>query len=127
MFCRRGGWFSCVENSLSLEEKHVSRPVIVNVPHNLGREEARRRIENGFGQLQQQLTGGMGMVSCQQRWEANRLHFEASALGQKMSGRLDVKDDALSIEVDLPEILAALADRIAGKLKETSGKLLEKK
>jgi hypothetical protein len=93
----------------------------------LGREEARRRIEQGFGQIQQQLTGGMGVVACQQRWEGDRLHFEASALGQKMTGRLDVADDALRIEVDLPEILAALAERISGKLKETSGKLLEKR
>jgi hypothetical protein len=69
----------------------------------------------------------MGVVACQQRWEGNRLHFEASALGQKMTGRLEVKDDALGIEVDLPEILAALAERISGKLKETSRQLLEKK
>ena len=99
----------------------------VNVPHQLGREEARRRVESGFGLLQQQLTGGMGMVNCQQRWEGDRLHFEASALGQKLTGRLDVTDDALRIEVDLPEILAALADRIAGKLKTAGGKLLEKR
>ena len=106
----------------------MSRPVTVNVPHQLGRAEARRRIEQGFGQIQQQLTGGLGgMVACQQHWEGDRLHFEASSLGQKMTGRLDVADDALRIEVDLPEILAALAERITGKLKETSRKLLEKK
>lgn len=105
----------------------MSRPVTVSVPHQLGRSEARRRIENGFGQIERQLTGGMGMIACQQRWEGDRLHFEASAMGQKMTGRLDVTDDALRIEVDLPEILALFADRISGKLKETSGKLLEKK
>jgi hypothetical protein len=69
----------------------------------------------------------MGLVGCQQRWEGDRLHFEASALGQKMTGRLEVTEDALAIEVDLPEILAALADRITGKLREASGKLLERK
>jgi hypothetical protein len=84
-------------------------------------------VEQGFGQIQQQLTGGTGMVSCQQRWDGDRLHFEAGALGQKMTGRLDVTDDALRMEVDLPEMLAMLADRISGKLKETAGKLLEKK
>jgi hypothetical protein len=106
----------------------VSRPVSVNVPHKLGRDEARRRIEQGFGQIQQQLTGGMaGMVACQQRWEGNRLYFEASSLGQKMTGRLEVSDDSLHIEVDLPEILAMLAERTTGKLKETTRGLLEKK
>ena len=105
----------------------MAKPVTVSVPHMLGRDEARRRIAEGFGQIQQQMTGGMGVVNCQQRWEGDRLHFEASALGQKMTGRLDVSEDSLGIEIDLPEILAALADRIAGKLKETSRKLLEKK
>lgn len=105
----------------------MSRPVTVSVPHKLGRDEARTRIEQGFGQIERQMTGGLGgMVACQQRWEGDRLHFEASSLGQKMTGRLEVSDDALKIEVDLPEILAALADRISGKLKETSRKLLEK-
>jgi hypothetical protein len=106
----------------------VSRPISVNVPHKLGRDEARRRIEQGFGQIQQQLTGGMaGMLACQQRWEGDRLHFEASGLGQKMTGRMQVSDDTLSIEVDLPEILAMLAERITGKVKETTRQLLEKK
>jgi hypothetical protein len=38
---------------------------------------------------------------------------------------LQVSDDSLSIEVDLPEILAILAERITGKLKETTRQLLE--
>lgn len=105
----------------------MSRPVTVNVPHQLGRDEARRRIEQGFGQIQSQLTGGMGMIACHQRWEGDRLQFEANALGQKMTGRLDVLADSMRIEVDLPEILAALADRITGKLTETGRKLLEQR
>jgi hypothetical protein len=106
----------------------VSRPVTVSVPHKLGRGEARRRVEEGFGQLVRQMTGGMGgMVACHERWEGDRLHFEANALGQKMTGRLDVAEESLRIEVDLPEILAALAERITGKLKEASRKLLEQR
>ncbi len=105
----------------------MAKPITVSVPHKLGRDEARRRIAEGFGQIEQQMTGGMGVVACQQRWEGDRLHFEASALGQKMTGRLDVSEDSLGIEVDLPEILAALAERIGGKLKETTRQLLEKR
>jgi hypothetical protein len=71
------------------------------------------------------MTGGMGgMLACHEQWEGNRLHFEAGALGQKMTGRLDVSEDSVKIEVDLPEILAALAERIAGKLKNEGRKLL---
>lgn len=106
----------------------MSQPVTVSVPHQLGQAEARRRIEEGFNQLQSQMTGGMGgMFTWQKRWEGDRLHFESGALGQKLTGRLDVQDDAVRIEVDLPELLAALADRISGKLRQAGQKLLEKR
>jgi hypothetical protein len=106
----------------------VSRPVTVSIPHKLGRDEARRRLEEGFGRLRRQMTGGMvSMLTCHERWEGDRLHFEAGALGQKITGRLDVSEDSVRIELDLPEILAALAERIAGKLKDEGRKLLEQR
>ena len=104
----------------------MSRPVTVSIPHELGWDEARRRLEQGFGRLRQQITGGMiGMLACYERWEGDRLHFEAGALGQKITGRLEVSENSVRIEGDLPEILAALAEQIAGKLKDEGRKLLE--
>jgi hypothetical protein len=106
----------------------VARPVTVNIPHALGKDEARRRIDEGFGRMRQQMTGGMGaMLTFDQRWEGDRLHFEGRGLGQKLTGRLDVRADSVAIELDLPEILAAIADRIAGRIRQEGQKLLEKK
>ncbi|HEX2474802.1 MAG TPA: polyhydroxyalkanoic acid system family protein [Lacipirellulaceae bacterium] len=106
----------------------MARPVTVNIPHKLGKQEARRRIEEGFGRLRQQMTSGIaGMVAFQERWEGDRLHFEGSGLGQKMTGRLDVLPDSVRVELDLPEILAAMADLITGRLQKEGQKLLEKK
>ena len=106
----------------------MARPVTVNIPHKLGKDEARRRIEAGFGRLRQQMTSGIAaMLTFQERWEGDRLHFEGSGLGQKMTGRLDVLADAVRVELDLPEILAAMADMITGRLQKEGQKLLEKK
>jgi Putative polyhydroxyalkanoic acid system protein (PHA_gran_rgn) len=106
----------------------VARPITVNIPHKLGKQEARRRIDEGFGRLRQQMSGGIGVVaSFQERWEGERLHFEGNGLGQKMTGRLDVFDDLVRVELDLPEILAAMADLITGRLQKEGQKLLEKK
>jgi len=106
----------------------LARPVTVNIPHNLGKDEARRRIEDGFGRMRQQMTGGLAaMVTFQERWEGDRLHFQGGVLGQTITGRLDVFADSVQLQLDLPEILAALADRIAGKLRTEGQKLLEKK
>ncbi len=106
----------------------MARPITVNIPHTLGKVEARRRIEQGFGHLRQQMTSGLGsMLSFSERWEGDCLHFEGGGLGQKLAGRLSVRADSVEIQVDLPEILATIADRITGKLKSEGQKLLEKK
>jgi hypothetical protein len=106
----------------------MSRPVKVTIPHSLGKDEARRRIDEGFGKMQQQMTGGVGMlVSFSQHWDGDRLNFEGGGLGQKMTGRLDVRADSVDLELDLPEMLAAIADRIAGRVRAEGQKLLEKK
>jgi hypothetical protein len=107
----------------------MGRPISVNIPHTLGKDEARRRIDEGFGRISQQMSAGIGgMVAFQQHWQNDRLHFEANSLGQKMSGRLDVLPDSVQLELDLPEFLAMIADRIKSRLtSETQKLLLEKK
>ena len=110
----------------------MARPVTVTIPHTLGKAEARRRIEEGFGKLRQQMLGGVAgmlgrMITIQDRWEGDQLHFEGGGLGQKITGRLDVRENAVEIQLDLPEMLAALADKIKTSLKTEGQKLLEKK
>ena len=106
----------------------MARPVTVNIPHALGKDEARRRIEEGFGRMRQQMTGGLaGMLTFTDRWEGDRLHFEGGGLGQKMTGRVEVLADSVQVQLDLPEMLAAIADRISARLKMEGRKLLEKK
>jgi hypothetical protein len=104
----------------------MNRVVTVDVPHALGRAEARRRIDEGFGRLQAQLGTG-ALARFERRWEDNRLHFRAEAVGQAITGRLDVLDNAVRIELDLPLLFAAIADRIKGRLKQETQLLLEKK
>jgi hypothetical protein len=112
---------------LIVKENHAVRPVSINVPHSLGQAEARRRIEAGFGNARQQMSGGLGeMLNFTDRWEGDRLHFDAGGLGQKIAGRLDVLPDAVRIEVDLPGMLAVIAERLAGTLKQETQKLLGK-
>jgi hypothetical protein len=123
----------------------MSRPVTVTIPHALGREEAKRRIADGFGQFQEHLVAGLSgqdvggrgggflasalrsTISLTQQWNGDRLEFSGGGLGQKVTGRIDVGDDAVIMQVDLPEMLAALADRFAGQLRHEGAKMLEHK
>jgi putative polyhydroxyalkanoate system protein len=105
----------------------MPRPISINIPHSLGKDEAKRRIDESFGNLQAQMSGGLGLMSFNRQWEGDRLSFSGGGLGQKITGRLDILPDAVQVQVDLPELLAAIADRITGRLQQETKKLLEKK
>ena len=107
----------------------MSRPITVNIPHKLGKAEARRRIEKGFGNMRVQMTGGVTglMLSFDERWEDDRLCFEGGTFGQTIHGHLDVFEELVTVEVVLPNILATIADTIMGRVKKEGQLLLEKK
>lgn len=98
----------------------MNKAITVSIPHQLGRAEARRRIEEGFGDFSRHL-GGAGGVS--KSWDADRLNFSLQAVGQQISGFLDVADDAVRVEVVLPGFLAMIASKIKGTVQK-EGQLL---
>ncbi|MEL6360204.1 MAG: polyhydroxyalkanoic acid system family protein [Pseudomonadota bacterium] len=105
----------------------MPRPVTVTLSHDLGKEEARQRINDGFDKLKSQMTGGM-MFKFIETWDAeDRLSFTAKGLGQTITGSIDVFPAHVRIEAVLPNILAAVAEVITGKLQKEGTLLLEKK
>ena len=100
-------------------------PVVVSIPHRLGREEASRRIRSGFGRAHGQFAGLLNIS--EQTWTGDRLAFRASALGQEAAGTIDVGEDQVRIEVTLPWLLAKLAERLAPAIKREGVLMLEKK
>jgi hypothetical protein len=97
-------------------------PISVDIPHKLGREAAKARVSGGIGKLAGMFPGG-GTV--EHRWEGDSLFFTVSAMGQRVASRLDVFDDKVHAEVDLPPFLALFADKIREKLRQEAPKLLE--
>jgi hypothetical protein len=103
----------------------MTTPLIVTLPHQLGRAEARRRIETGFGKMLQGLPGGIGQ--CSERWEGDRLVFSVAALAQTISGVIDVGDTAVTMEIQLPGVLGLIASGFKSRLQKAGQLLLEKK
>lgn len=103
----------------------MATPLSISIPHQLGRAEARRRIETGFASLVRQLPGGGGTVN--ERWDGDRLIFSVSGLGQTVSGVVDILDAAVRMELQLPELLGLIASGLAGRLQKTAQLLLTKK
>ncbi len=105
----------------------MARPVTVTIPHDLGKDEARKRLREGFGRLKGQMTGGM-MFKFTEEWPSeDRLDFAAKGLGQNITGRIDVFPQHVRIEVMLPGVLASIAEIITGKVEKEGRLLLEKK
>lgn len=97
----------------------------IDIPHKLTREAARARIEQSFAKLRDQALGGF--VKFDDVWTDDRLDFRAKMLGQTVVGRLDVLENSVHVEMDLPTLLAALAGKIKGQIAKGGQVLLEKK
>ena len=65
------------------------------------------------------------MAQVEDRWNGDRMDFTASAMGQTVTGRVDVTDDAVVVNVDLPWMLAMMSGRIKGEIEGEGRKLLE--
>jgi hypothetical protein len=103
----------------------MAQPMTVTIPHQLGLDEARRRIEEGMSQFVQQV-GGMAQ-DYRQSWTGNRLNFSARVMGQGITGGIDVLETAARIELVLPGLLGMMAGKIKGRLQQEGQILLEKK
>ena len=103
----------------------MSTPITINLPHQHGRVEARRRIEAGFAKLVQTFPGGASAYS--ERWEGDRLSFSATAMGQTISGVIDVLDTVVTMEIVLPGVLGLLAGGLKRQLQKAGMLLLTKK
>ena len=95
-------------------------PLIVSIPHSLGREEAVRRLKSG-------LTRAASHVPVlkvdEERWEDDRMIFRVRALGQSASGNVDVAYDHVRVEVTLPFLLQRFAEMVQTTIR-ARGKLL---
>lgn len=103
----------------------MAETVKIDIPHKLTRLEARARIEKGFGRIRSEATGGM--VKFEDSWTGDHLDFKAKVMMQSVTGRLDVLDDHVHVEIDLPAFLAAIAEKLTGTIRKEGQVLLEKK
>jgi hypothetical protein len=102
----------------------MSQPLIVSIPHRLGRQQAKRRLDSGIGRLRPELAGLVSALDYS--WEEDRLNFQASAMWQTITGGIEVLDDAIRIEIDLPRMMQLLADTIAKQVRGRGIVMLEK-
>ena len=98
----------------------MSAPLIVSIPHSLGRDEAMRRLKTGLSRA----AANVPVMSVdEERWDSNRMNFRVRALGQVAAGHLDVEDTHVRLEVTLPWLLQRFAQAAQVAI-QMSGQLL---
>ncbi|KQP52751.1 polyhydroxyalkanoic acid synthase [Methylobacterium sp. Leaf399] len=104
----------------------MSKPLIVEIPHELGLAEARRRIADGVGGLDSTFKKA-GIAVETMAWTEDTLAFAVAAMGQKVNGQVDVKPQTVRIEVRLPLLLSLFAQKLQKTLGNKGTLLLTKK
>ncbi len=101
----------------------MSKPITIAIPHQLGVAAARQRIEDGLERAGQQF--GDAAKALTKTWEGDRMSFSVAAMGQTITGHLDVEAAAVQVTVNLPNVLALIADRVKGRVQTEGQKLLK--
>jgi hypothetical protein len=102
----------------------MAMPLTISIPHQLGRAEARRRIESGFSNMIRQVPGGGSAFT--ERWDGDRLSFSIGVMGQNVTGSVDVLDTEVKMAVELPGVLGMIAGSLKGGLQRAGQLLLTK-
>ncbi|MEG3165836.1 polyhydroxyalkanoic acid system family protein [Sphingomonas sp. PB2P19] len=100
----------------------MANPISLDIPHSLGKQAVRQRLEGGVGQIASKIPGG-GHVD--HRWEGDTMHFSVQAMGQTIASTATVFEDKVHAVVDLPGILGLFASKIKGAIEREAPKLLK--
>ncbi len=102
----------------------MTRPLIVNIPHALGRGEATRRLKRGLARV----TSAIPIVKIEEEtWSGDHLSFKVSGMGQVAFGTAEVNDADVRIEIVLPWLLQSVGEMVQGAIRSRAQILLEKK
>jgi Putative polyhydroxyalkanoic acid system protein (PHA_gran_rgn) len=102
----------------------MSAPLVVSIPHSLGREEAIGRLKTGLSRA----TASVPFLKVdEERWEDNRMIFRVRALGQAAAGHVEVADDHVTVEVMLPWLLQRFAQAAQIAIRNRGNLLLTKR
>jgi len=100
----------------------MSQPIEVDLPHSLGKDEARRRIASNIHKLEQHIPGG---ARVQSGWAGDQLNLDVHALGDSVKATIDVEEAKVRVKVQLPGLLGMFASPIQAMLQKKGNLLLE--
>jgi hypothetical protein len=105
-------------------EENTMPDLTAQIPHQLTRAEAKRRLQDELKRLRQQTGGLLGKL--EETWTGDTMDFSAHLMGQSISGHLAVEDKVVHLEVALPWLLSLLAGPVKQRIEQEGGQLLSR-
>ena len=103
----------------------MSQPLVVSIPHRLGKEEATRRLKTGLANARTNYAQWLTIED--ETWNGDSLQFRVRALAQSANGKIDIFDERVQLEVSLPWLLGKLAEKLVPAIRKEGTLMLEKK
>lgn len=98
----------------------------VPIPHQLGKDEVRRRLKSREHEIAGFVPGGMAEVAT--AWpDDDTMHLTVKAMGQGINGQIIIEDAQVIFEVNLPPALSFVEPMVANAIRSKGHKMLEAK
>ncbi|WFL78254.1 polyhydroxyalkanoic acid system family protein [Altererythrobacter arenosus] len=97
----------------------------IALPHDLGRDEVRRRLKERSHEIADYIPGGLAKVDTNWRSE-DRMELGVNAMGQQITGDIEVYDSEVVFQIKLPPALSFVRPMIEGAIRANGTKMLEK-
>ncbi|WP_379548177.1 polyhydroxyalkanoic acid system family protein [Qipengyuania sp. DSG2-2] len=95
----------------------------VPISHTLPREEVRRRLRERSHEIAGHIPGGMAQVDTE--WPSeDRMTLAINAMGQQLSGVIDIEDNQVVVDIALPGALSFFEPVVSSALHDRGQKLL---
>jgi hypothetical protein len=101
----------------------TTEPITVTISHKLGRDGAKRRIDDSLAQIRAEVAPYVKTLDYS--WHDYTLDFRVVALMQTITGRIEVYEDFVRIDLELPRLLHVIARTIQGQIQNRASALLE--
>jgi hypothetical protein len=95
----------------------------IDLPHQLGRVEAKRRIQSRIGELAGHMPGGVAEVSS--AWpEEYRMALDVAAMGQQVAATIEVEERIVRLNLQLPMMLRFASGALEAVIQRKGSELL---
>jgi hypothetical protein len=95
----------------------------MSIPHQLTREEVKRRMQEQVREAQQQYGHLLGKV--EERWDGYTLNMTVAAPGGTVTGQAIVELQEVHVSIALPWMLTLLAGKVSQTIEQRGRQLLQ--